>query len=551
MILIRPFRGRVAASLALALAIGACRPSAPAGPSPSPVPGEAPAPVPYVPLTQGLPPIPAVDAPLAIRLVAPEPGQSRPSRASAFLYGSVGTGGAALLVNGTQVPVAPNGAFIAYLPVPADGVWRLQAFKNGQTAEASYTYRVSGGETQSQADTATEAGPQDTAATTAPPSRIAFSAPRAGRVVRGGDTLATGSDAVYARPTPTGGYRWFFPRGTNLVLLERSGGQYRVQLGGTETAWIDTANVRLSADTTAAAAAAAPMLGRQRTVTTGAAPELRVPGGFAPFLVEADSAGVRVTVYGAAAAGAGGDLRVATDDFVTAARQERVAAEVERFHLQLSRWVWGYKAFYEADGTLVVRLRRPPRIDPANPLRGIRIVVDPGHPPAGAIGPTGYHEKDANLGIGLRLAERLRAAGADVRITRTADVVVDLAARPAMAVAQDAELLISVHNNAFGEAANPVRDHGTSAYWFRPFSADLCRTLDREIAGVTRIPDLGAKYGNLALVRPTWMPSCLTESLFMPIPEQESALKDPAFLDRLAEAHVRGIAEFLRMRAGR
>jgi len=543
---IRPLRGRVAASFVVALVAGACGPSAPPA-GPGPVAGGPPAPVAWQPLTAGLPPVPAVDAPLAIRIVAPEPGQSRPSRAQAFLYGTVGTGGAALMVNGAQVPVAPNGAFIAYLPVPSDGVWRLQAFKGGQTAEASYTYRAAPAAAPSRADTATEAGERDTVA--AAPARTAsavFAVPRAGRVARGGDTLATGSDAVYARPTPTGTYRWFFPRGTQLVLRERRGAQYRVQLDSATTAWIDTANVRPSGDTMAAARPVA--LGRQRVLTAGAAPELRVAAAFAPFLVEADSAGVHVTVYGG---GSGGDLEVATDDFVTGAVQSRVASGAQRFDIELSRWAWGYKAFYQADGTLVVRLRRPPRIDADSPLRGIRIVVDPGHPPAGAIGPTGYQEKDANLAIGLRLAERLRAAGADVRVTRTADVAVELAARPAMAVAQDADLLISVHNNAFGNEANPFRDHGTSTYWFHPFSADLCRTLDREIAGVTRIPDLGAKYGNLALVRPTWMPSCLTESLFMPIPEQEAALRDPGFLDRLADAHVRGIAEFLRMRAVR
>ncbi|HET7229194.1 MAG TPA: N-acetylmuramoyl-L-alanine amidase [Longimicrobium sp.] len=541
MLVIRSFRGPVAASLALALGAGACRPAPPAGPSPS----GPPAPVAYVPLTAGLPPIPTVDAPLAIRIVAPEAGQTRPRRDSTFIYGTVGTGGAALLVNGAQVPVAPNGAFIGYLPVPADGVWRLQAFKNGETAEASYTYRTpTPNAPRPQAGTATEesATPSATPAPAASPVTGVFPAPLDGTVRRGGDTLATGSDAVYARPTPSGVYRWFFPRGTRLRVVERRGGQFRVQLGAGTTAWIDTVNVALATGGPATPASAS---AREATFRGGASPELRIPAGFAPFLVEADSAGVHVTVYGSG----GAMVNVAgLDDFATGAGREQVA-DATRYNVQLSRWVWGYKAFYEADGTLVVRLRRPPRIDAANPLRGIRIVVDPGHPPAGAIGPTGYHEKDANLGIGLRLAERLRAAGADVRLTRTADVVVDLAARPAMAVAQDADLLISVHNNAFGEEANPFRDHGTSTYWFQPMSRDLCRTLDREIAGVTQIPDLGAKFGNLALVRPTWMPSCLTESLFMPIPEQEAALQDTAFLDRLAEAHVAGIAAFLRMRA--
>jgi N-acetylmuramoyl-L-alanine amidase len=45
------------------------------------------------------------------------------------------------------------------------------------------------------------------------------------------------------------------------------------------------------------------------------------------------------------------------------------------------------------------------------------------------------------------------------------------------------------------------------------------------------------------------MPSVITESLFMMFPEQENALRDPAFLDRLAAAHVRGIEAFLRERA--
>ena len=536
---------------ALVLLASACNPSStPAGPSPVPAPAPPPAGPPvYVPLTSGLPPIPAVEGTLAIQLVAPEPGQSLPRRDSTFLYGTVGTGGAALTVNGVPVPVAPNGAFIAYLPVPADGAWRLEAAKGAERTSATYTYRPRAAAQPSRADTATEAGGgADTAAVrpALPAANEVFPAAREGTVVRGSDTFATGSDAVYARPTPTGPYRWFFPRGTRLRLAERRGAQYRVRLDSATTAWIDTANVRPASPPQAGVAAPVPAIGA-RSVSGGAAPEVRVAAGFAPFLVEADSAGLHVTVYGGTG---GGTLQTSTDDFVTGATEDVPRPGALRVNVALSRWLWGYRASYAADGTLVVRIRRPPAIDAASPLRGIRIVVDPGHPPAGAVGPTGYHEKDANLAIGLRLAERLRAAGADVTLTRSADVVVDLADRPAMAVALDADLLVSVHNNAFGEEANPFRDHGTSTYWFHSLSADLARTLDRRIAAATGIPDLGAKWGNLALVRPTWMPSVLTESLFMPIPEQEAALRDPGFLDRLAEAHLRGIEDFLRIRAG-
>jgi N-acetylmuramoyl-L-alanine amidase len=328
-------------------------------------------------------------------------------------------------------------------------------------------------------------------------------------------------------------------------VVERRRGQYLARLDSADVAYVDTENVRLSADT--AAAPSPPATVGAATLTAGAGPELRIPAAFAPFLVETDSAGVHVTVYGP---GALAGIRAATDSFVTGAVQGAVPGGV-RVDVSLSRWLWGYRAFFDRTGTLVVQIRRPPVIDAANPLRGMRIVVDPGHPPAGATGPTGYQEKDANLAIALRVADKLRAAGADVRMTRTGDYVVDLAARPKMAVDQDAVILLSIHNNAYGDEANPYRDQGTSTYWFQPNSADLARALDREIDGVTGLKDFGAKWGNLALVRPTWMPSTLTESLFMPVPEQEAALKNPGFLDRLADAHVRALADFLRQRAGR
>ena len=37
--------------------------------------------------------------------------------------------------------------------------------------------------------------------------------------------------------------------------------------------------------------------------------------------------------------------------------------------------------------------------------------------------------------------------------------------------------------------------------------------------------DLGVGRGDLALVRPTWQPSILTEGLYMIVPEQEAALR--------------------------
>jgi N-acetylmuramoyl-L-alanine amidase len=459
---------------------------------------------------------------------------------STVVWGSVGTGGAWLWIDDALVPVAPNGAFIAYLPLPADGVWDFTAEKDGRRVTHQVAYAAPARATAT-----------DSARSASVPEGV-LASPRAATVAGGTDTLATGSDAVFARPTPTGTYRWFFPRGARLAVAERRGGQYRVALDRATDAWIDTTAVRLG-DT----AAPPPGPVEVSPVTIGRAGsdwELRAPARHLPFLVETRDSTVTVTVYG----GTGMEVRgtAPPDDFYRSSGMVDTTGTVH-FLLAFSGPPWGYRAWYEPDGDLVVRIRRPPAIDPADPLRGRRIVVDPGHPPAGTTGPTGLYEGDANLAVALPLAEKLRARGAEVILTRTAregmrsstSSSVELRARAELAVSSGADLFVSLHNNAFGEGADPARAHGTMALYFHPLSADLAAALDREVVGVTGIPDLGARAQNVAVLRPTWLPAAMTESLFMPIPEQENALRDPAFIERLAEAHLRGIEAFLRRRA--
>src|SRR5215212_7137512 len=65
-----------------------------------------------------LPPVPAVDGPLAIRVVYPRPDQVVTSRNSNFIFGSIGSGRATLRIDGQLARVYPNGAFIAFVPNP-------------------------------------------------------------------------------------------------------------------------------------------------------------------------------------------------------------------------------------------------------------------------------------------------------------------------------------------------------------------------------------------------------------------------------------------------
>src|SRR5690606_39215947 len=130
----RRWRGAAAPAAAVVLALlasGACGPSAP-------LPTPAPPPVPAAPAAPGvepsLPPIPPRDEPLSLSVVYPPAGARIATRDSNFIFGSTNTGRARLLINGQPVAVAPNGAFLAFLPVPPDGVYVLEATAGAQTA---------------------------------------------------------------------------------------------------------------------------------------------------------------------------------------------------------------------------------------------------------------------------------------------------------------------------------------------------------------------------------------------------------------------------------
>jgi len=515
--------------LPAALVMGACAPPAPA---PAPAPGAAPA---------ALPPVPARTGALAPDLVYPAEGQALTAADSTFVFGSVGTGGAALRINGAPVDVAPNGAFLAYLPVPPDGVYELAASRGAETRTLRRTVRVPASPPARTPLSPFEA--QDVSRTPPAPAPVAAdTALRAGVIRTRRPDGAIGTLA----PGPGNPYEWTLLAGTRVAAGEVSGGARRVRLSPELSVWVDTAEVQLLP-------AGTPLprgtVGAVRLSPARDWVELRLAvSERLPVRVDETEDGYTVRVFGAT--GKTNWLYYgATDPLVEFAGWEQATDGVYRVHVKLSQRPWGYRQAWDERGNLVVQLRRPPRIDPDHPLRGLYVGVDAGHPPGGAMGPTRLTEAEANLAISKRLVALLRERGARVLETRPDTAAVALGERPAVAADSGVHLLVSVHNNAFPDGVNPFLENGTSVFYNRRHSVDLASHLQRELVRELGLRDLGVARGDLALVRPTWMPSALTESMFLMVPEQEAALRDPGVQERIARAHLRGIEGFLRERA--
>ena len=599
-----------------------------------------------------LPRIPFVDGDLRLEVGYPAEGRALTVRDWNFLFGSTGSGRARLTVNGVPVRVAPNGGFLAFLPVPPDGIYHLEAERDGVTATLDRRVQIpplssplpevpaiapqSGYPTGAAAAAPgepievgfrgspggdgwlilpgedriplVEAGTLDRAGDTGAarpgagrasvryegvlPARAVASAdagvpqplvgtlpPGSGsarfELILGADTVSTAlrlhlatlppgrPRAAIASPPPgaspnwrargrndlAGPYHYFWPEGTVLRITGQRGGMLRVGLATGRSAWVPAGEIRLLADGTPPPAA---FVGDVRLDPQPGHIDVRIPlAERLPFQVVAGERVLHLDVFGA---------RSRTnffhygrmDPLVERAEWSQPSDEIYRVSVWLRAPVWGYETFFDGSGAVVLRVRRPPRINPSAPLRDLRVVVDPGHGGAyrSTRGPTGLTEADANLAVSLVLRDLLEERGADVILTRTGDETVDVADRPRIAVEADGDLLVSVHNNAFPDGANPWANHGTSVFYFHAASAELAQLLQQTLLESLGTRDLGIGRADLALARPSWMPAVLSEALFMMIPEQEAALRDPAVQRRIALAHVRALEAFAARRAG-
>jgi N-acetylmuramoyl-L-alanine amidase len=513
---------------------------------------------PAAPVNPSLPPMPLVQGPLAINVVYPRRGETVASTDSAFIFGSLGNGNAFLTINGIPAPVWPNGAFMAFLPVPTNSppTYELVASVGRRSARLSHPVQLPAAPPPAPPPPA--APLPVTTDTSAPGNERAPgpAAPRYALIGTGPSAISDTDRVIWGPASPDPGLRapasrFFLLPATLVRVRDTVGSSVRVALDEGQEILVPAREVAVQPEGFVPPRRVA---GALRVEPSAEWVDVIIPtGSVPPYLATEDSSArtITLTLYDTPSATAADTMSGRFDayaDPLLAAIERTHTATRSSYTFRLKRRVFGYQAAWR-DSSFVLRIRRSPTVDVAAPLRGLTITVDPGHPGApgespGATGPTGLLEMDAALAVSLRLRDLLQQRGANVVMTRTTNDPVPLNERPVIARRANAHALVSVHLNAVPDHVNPFISHGSSTYYWHMHSRPLAEYTQQALLRHMFLRDLGVRRDNFALVRPAWMPAVLAEGAFIMMPDQEHALRTAQYQDAYARALLEGLERY-------
>ena len=197
------------------------------------------------------------------------------------------------------------------------------------------------------------------------------------------------------------------------------------------------------------------------------------------------------------------------------------------------------------------------------PLAGLKILVDPGH--GGYDGgakcrDSGVWEKELNLAVSLALRDALTRQGAQVILTREADVDLtspdrpatltkkrqDMLARVAIATDNAVDLLLSIHMNEYRmrTESGPQVFYRAGQEGSRLLAGCIQEALITRLQPQKQRTAMAGDYFILQLD----VPSVLVECGFISNPTEEKLLLSADYQNRLAEAIADGVVEFVRLR---
>lgn len=213
---------------------------------------------------------------------------------------------------------------------------------------------------------------------------------------------------------------------------------------------------------------------------------------------------------------------------------------------------YGFDLRYE-NGVTIVSLKNPVSLDftSEKPLNGVNIVLDAGHGgydngASGALKNTAnpQSEKDLNLSITLKAAEKLEKLGANVILTRSDDSTVDIYDRISFLEETEPDICISIHQNSMGFTSDITRIRGTLALWCMDSGRLLADSVGKSVSASLSRSYRGANYQMLAMCRNPKFPQALIEIGFITSVEEYEQITSVTGIEMAADGVCNGVINY-------
>lgn len=186
----------------------------------------------------------------------------------------------------------------------------------------------------------------------------------------------------------------------------------------------------------------------------------------------------------------------------------------------------------------------PEPIPTSAPVKsGKLIVLDAGHGGNDPGATYGNNEKWYNLDITKRVEAILTAKGVSVKMTRSTDVFVGLDERAKMANDWNADLFVSIHNNAFFDK----KTNGTMTFFYTGSykGKEYATIIQNDLLKNLGSKDLGVKSNTFVVIKKTTMPAVLVEIGCLTNEEERAKLDTEAYRQKAAESLAESILKII------
>ncbi len=175
-------------------------------------------------------------------------------------------------------------------------------------------------------------------------------------------------------------------------------------------------------------------------------------------------------------------------------------------------------------------------------LKGLTIVVDPGHGgnDRGTTGSSGTDEKDITLLTAELLASKLKAAGANVVVTRESDNYIPLRKRVSISHQAAADAFISIHYDS-----NPDQSvTGFTTFYTHSHQKALASKINKGLESSITLRNRGTQPADYLVLRENKQNAVLIELGFLSNPNEERTMTTKMFREQAAHGIYKGLLNY-------